>query len=133
MSRGTYCDSSEEPSAGFDGFSSLIERLEGLGYIYRGDGGDEGGHLFVFESQPDIRTIHLHVVEHGGVQWANYLRFRDLLRGDFDLRNRYAALKQELAKRFPADRKSYTASKHNFIRGILKDKRGQRANTHEPG
>lgn len=97
----------------------LIKRLPAIGYIYRGDGGTEGGHLFVKESSPDVRTIHLHVVEHHDAQWRHYLFFRDLLRQNPDLRQQYAELKQDLASRFRHDRKSYTNAKHNFIRGIL--------------
>lgn len=102
-----------------DAIPELVQRLIGIGYIYRGDGGDEGGHLFVMESSPDVRKIHLHVVEHNGTQWCNYLRFRDLLRRNPDIRNRYAELKRELEKRFRNDRESYTAFKNDFIRGIL--------------
>lgn len=97
----------------------LIEKLTALGYIYRGDEGASGGQLLVWESQPDIRTIHLHVVTSDDVQWRNYLRFRDALRRDAEVRNRYAELKRELRRRFPDDRESYTESKHEFIREVL--------------
>ena len=100
----------------------LIKKLTVLGYIYRGDGHSAGGHLFVWESKPDVRTIHLHIVKIDDVQWTNYLRFRDILRQKLGVRKRYAALKQELSKRFPNDRKLYTNSKQDFIRGILSEK-----------
>jgi GrpB-like predicted nucleotidyltransferase (UPF0157 family)/GNAT superfamily N-acetyltransferase len=97
----------------------IVRRLTGIAYLYRGDGGDDGGHLFLRESAPDIRTIHLHVVEHNGNQWKNDLLFRDLLRQDAQLRQQYAELKQRLAVKFSNDRKVYTASKQDFIRGAL--------------
>ena len=97
----------------------MVENLTAIGYIYRGDGADSGGHLFVWESEPDVRTIHLHVVASDDAQWRNYLRFRDLLRQDPALRKRYGELKQALRSEFPDDRKSYTDSKHDFIRSIL--------------
>ena len=97
----------------------LVEKLTAIGYIYRGDGADAGGHLFVWESEPDVRTIHLHVVALDDPRWRNYIRFRDLLRQSPSLRTRYAKLKEELRTRFPDDRKSYTDSKHDFIRGVL--------------
>jgi len=106
-------------AASLDVIQEFVQRLTGIGYIYRGDGGDEGGHLFVMESSPDVRTIHLHVVEHDGTQWSNYLRFRELLRQDPGIRNRYAELKRELERKFRDDRKCYTAFKNDFIRGIL--------------
>jgi GrpB-like predicted nucleotidyltransferase (UPF0157 family) len=97
----------------------LIEKLTMLGYGYRGDGENSGGHLFVWESEPDVRTIHLHVVALDDPQWINDLRFRDILLGDADLRKRYADLKLGLMGRYPDDRKRYTDSKHDFIRDIL--------------
>lgn len=111
-----------------DVIPELIEKLTAFGYIYRGDGENSGGHLFVWESEPDVRAIHLHVVGADDVQWTNYLRFRDLLRQDSRVRNRYAELKQTLGETFPSDRKSYTDSKHNFIRGVL----NTQAQVHEP-
>ena len=102
-----------------DVMPELLQRLPDIGYIYRGDGGSEGGHLFVKESAPDVRTIHLHVVAQNDVQWRNYMLFRDLLRQNPGLRQQYAALKQELGERFRHDRKSYTAAKHDFIREVL--------------
>jgi GrpB-like predicted nucleotidyltransferase (UPF0157 family) len=111
--------------ATWEAIPELVQRLTGIGYIYRGDGGDEGGHLLVRESSPDVRTIHVHVVEHAGPQWRNYLLFRDLLRQHAGIRKQYAELKQELGIRFGDDRQSYTASKHDFIRGILETKEAQ--------
>ena len=108
-----------------DAAPTLIERLTGIGYIYRGDSGDERGHLFVRESSPDVRTVHLHVVEHNDVEWRSYLRFRDVLRRDPAVRRQYAELKQGLATQFGDDRKSYTGSKHDFIRGVLADAEAQ--------
>ena len=102
-----------------DPIPDIVERLTGIGYIYRGDGGDDGGHLFVRESEPDIRTVHVHVVELNGTQWRNYLLFRKMLLEDASVRKRYAAIKNNFAKQFPDDRKLYTSAKDGFIRGIL--------------
>jgi len=107
-----------------DVMPELLKCLPAIGYIYRGDGGAEGGHLFVKESAPDVRTIHLHVVAQDDVQWRNYLLFRDLLRQHANLRQQYAALKQALGQRFRHDRKAYTDAKHDFIRGLLQSSEG---------
>lgn len=105
--------------ATFDSLPELIRRLAGIGYRYRRDHGDAGGHLFVVDSSREIRTIHLHVVEQRSSQWRDYLRFRDLLRRRPALRKRYAALKRDLARVCRDDRESYTASKGDFIREVL--------------
>ena len=106
----------------------LIPLLESAGFTYRGDGGDDGGHLFVRESSPDVKTVHLHVVAKDDPQWEEYLLFRGLLREDPRIRQRYGDLKAQLAERFPHDRESYTSSKCEFIRGVLDAAKGS---THE--
>ena len=102
-----------------DALPRLSQRLATIGYIYQGDGGDAGGHLFILESEPDIRIIHLHVVPLDSAQWTNYIRFREILRQDFNVRMRYAKLKLALSTQFPNDREAYTNAKHDFIREIL--------------
>jgi GrpB-like predicted nucleotidyltransferase (UPF0157 family) len=93
--------------------------LRDLGYIDRGDCGTEGGHLFVRESAPEVRTHHLHVVTIDDLQWRNYLKFRDVLRADGTLRARYGELKKTLQAQFAQDRGAYTRAKDDFIRGVL--------------
>ncbi len=46
---------------------AVRRRLVALGWVYRGDAGDAGGHVFILERGPGIRIAHLHVVEHDGV------------------------------------------------------------------
>lgn len=97
----------------------VIPRMQKLGYIYCGDAGADGGHLFVRESSPNVRSHHVHVVAASDPQWHAYLRFRDCLRRDRVLREEYAQIKTRLSKEFPHDRPSYTAGKTVFIRRIL--------------
>ncbi len=103
-----------------DAITRLVGSLTAIGYIDRGDGGSDGGYLLVRESEPDVRTVHLHVVEQTDVQWNNYLAFRNTLCQDSKVRQRYAELKRQLVAKFGEDRKAYTASKNNFIREVLK-------------
>lgn len=100
--------------------SPVTTRLEGAGWIYRGDAGENGGHVFVLETRPWHRVAHLHVVEHDGSQWQNYLRFRDLLRRSPDARERYEAEKLRLADLDPADRKAYTVGKTEVVTSLIR-------------
>lgn len=100
--------------------TELNNRLEEIGYIYRGDARESGGHLWVKESSSDVRMVHLHVVAIDSEQWNNYLKLRQLLRSDENARAKYAALKHELAHKFPQDRKAYTDGKAAFIRDLLR-------------
>jgi GrpB-like predicted nucleotidyltransferase (UPF0157 family) len=98
---------------------TVVERICQRGYIDRGDAGSDGGYLLVKESEPDIRTVHLHIVEVTDSQWVDYLKFRETLRRDPNLRRRYAEVKRTLAGWCSGDRKAYTAGKAAFIREVL--------------
>ena len=98
---------------------AVKERLEGLGYEFRGNAGDSGGLVFVLSDHPAHRVAHVHVVEHGGPQWHRYVAFRDLLLEHEWAGVIYERTKGELAERFPNDRKSYQAAKEELVRSLL--------------
>lgn len=98
----------------------VIERLESDGWIYRGDAGADGGHVFVLETRPWHRVAHLHAVEFDGPQWRDYLRLRDLLRTSPAARERYEVVKLRLADR-GVDRRSYTSGKTALVTSLLGD------------
>lgn len=100
-------------------FSPIATRLEADGWIYRGDAGDDGGHVFVLEARPWHRVAHLHAVNFDGIAWLDYLRLRDLLRRSPDARERYEAVKSDLAQRQPVNRKAYTIGKTEIVASLL--------------
>jgi len=102
---------------------AIIAALARIGYEYRCDAGDEGGHVFVRESAPLIRTHHIHVVELGGPQWQAYLELRDFLRWSDEARDSYIAEKLALADRHGEDRKAYTEAKDTILRHLLAEAR----------
>jgi GrpB-like predicted nucleotidyltransferase (UPF0157 family) len=97
----------------------ITRRLVATGWIYRGDAGDAGGHVYVLETTPWHRVAHVHLVEHGGVQWVNYLRLRDLLRRDPEARARYEQVKLRLAAEVDHDRYAYTNGKTAVVAALL--------------
>jgi GrpB-like predicted nucleotidyltransferase (UPF0157 family) len=99
--------------------SPVKARLVADGWIYRGDAGSNGGHVFVLESRPWHRVAHLHVVDHAGEQWHAYLRFRDLLRRSAEARERYEAVKLALAEQTPIDRTAYTNGKTGVVTALI--------------
>ena len=101
--------------------AEVAGRLEHDGWIYRGDAGGDGGHVFVLESRPWRRVAHVHVVNHAGAQWRDYLRLRDLLRCSTDARDRYEAVKLTLVQRNPSDSKAYTSGKSDVVNALLRD------------
>jgi len=109
-------------AVGTDSNASNVDvksRLALAGWIYRGDAGTKGGEVFVLESEPQYRVAHLHIVERDDVQWSNYLRLRDLLRGSAVARDRYEAVKLSLSAQAPMDRETYTLGKTDVITQLL--------------
>jgi GrpB-like predicted nucleotidyltransferase (UPF0157 family) len=93
--------------------------LSSAGYIDRGFGEGSTGRLLVAECAPEVRTVHIHVVEFNSQDWDDYVVFRNRLSGEDALRVEYGQLKLRLASQFPNDRKAYTAAKQAFIRNAL--------------
>jgi GrpB-like predicted nucleotidyltransferase (UPF0157 family) len=97
----------------------VAERMSRLGWIYRGDAGDDGGWVFVMEDSPWHRVAHAHGVQFGGVQWVRYLEFRDLLRRSAAARRTYEQAKLRLAEQYPDGRSGYTEGKGPTVQRLL--------------
>jgi GrpB-like predicted nucleotidyltransferase (UPF0157 family) len=69
------------------------------------------------------RIAHLHLMTRSSPRWDEQVVFRDALRADPALAQRYATLKRSLAARYADDREAYTAAKGNFIRAVLQQQR----------
>ncbi|MEY2461383.1 MAG: hypothetical protein QOG30_3213 [Acidimicrobiaceae bacterium] len=97
----------------------LSDRLATLGWICRGDAGEDGGLVFVMEDAPWHRVAHAHGVVYGGEQWTRYIALRELLRRSPSARRAYEEAKTELAVRFPDDHANYTAGKTPTVAKLL--------------
>ncbi|WP_291579739.1 GrpB family protein [Clostridium sp. UBA6640] len=102
----------------------LIPLLEENDFIYRDIFKDEKGnenHLLFCcgDFDNNIRTHHIHIVIHNDNEWNNYIKFRDTLNENIDIRKQYEDLKVKLSKEFGSDREKYTAMKADFIHKIL--------------
>lgn len=67
------------------------------------------------------RTHHLHLMVYDGEEWQRRLAFRNRLRVDTELAQRYEKKKRLWAAEFSSDREAYTAAKGDFINKALKD------------
>ncbi len=75
---------------------------------------------FLVQVVDDVRVAHLHLLTADSERWAEQLAFRDALRRDPGLVQRYAAVKQELAAEHAGDREAYTVAKRDFISAVLR-------------
>jgi GrpB-like predicted nucleotidyltransferase (UPF0157 family) len=98
------------------------ERLTADGWCYVPPELDERSWRRFFV-KPDAagqhRIAHLHVIPAGHPRWAQQLAFRDALRGDAGLADRYADLKRALARAHGDDREAYSAGKAEFVAAVL--------------
>jgi GrpB-like predicted nucleotidyltransferase (UPF0157 family) len=62
------------------------------------------------------------VLIEGAKELRHHLAFRDALRADNVLRDKYAALKRGLAEAHPRDRNGYTDAKTDFISAALESR-----------
>lgn len=99
---------------------ALVDALVGLGFIDRGVGAGSIGRLLVWEVQPGVRAVHVHIVGYGTREWNDYVEFREALRADASLVQEYERIKNELAQRFPGDRTAYTLGKARFVEQTLR-------------
>lgn len=74
---------------------------------------------FLIQVIDDHRAAHLHVLPVDSPRWAEQLAFRDALRDDSALGDRYAQLKRTLAVAHATDREAYTEGKADFVRSVL--------------
>ena len=94
--------------------------VEGMGYAEaRRVEEREPGRRFFWRGTPAFHLYHLHVVQHGGSLWARHLAFRDRLRADRALAERYAHHKRQLARQFGRDVEAYAEAKTSFIDAAL--------------
>jgi GrpB-like predicted nucleotidyltransferase (UPF0157 family) len=101
--------------------------LESLGYCHLGDRGIPGREAFsrddssVPDAGADRRWMphNLYVCARDSDELARHLAFRDALRADDDLAQRYGALKRRLAHEKGGDRDAYCRGKTEFICDVL--------------
>ncbi|MDA8332554.1 MAG: GrpB family protein [Candidatus Dormibacteraeota bacterium] len=75
---------------------------------------------FLVHVVDDVRIAHLHLLTPDSRRWAEQRAFRDILRADPLLLQRYAELKLDLARRHAHDREAYSAAKAEFITSTLR-------------
>ncbi|WP_444927927.1 GrpB family protein [Microbulbifer sp. TRSA002] len=94
-----------------------IEALSVINYCYY-PYKDDVMHWFC-KPKPEYRTHHLHLIPFKSNLWQERLKFRDILRNNRTIAQKYAALKQKLAQDNPQDREAYTENKWPFIKAVL--------------
>ena len=101
-----------------------IRALAAIGYAHLGDLGIAGREAF--RAPADLPRHHLYLCAVATPELRAHLTFRDALRADPALAQRYADLKRALAERHRDDRDAYTEGKSAFIRSVLRNEKRDR-------
>lgn len=91
------------------------ERIEALGYLWRGEFGIVGRRYCVLE-RDGRRLFHVHFYAGNNRNVALQLAFRDYLRAHHDEALAYEAIKREAAEANPGDSMAYNDHKSDWIR-----------------
>lgn len=94
------------------------ERMEQLGYEVRGENGILFRRFFSKNSDHLKEKFHLHIFEEGASDIERHLKFRDWINSHPEDKKAYAALKKELAVRYPEDIFNYVCGKDAFVAAI---------------
>lgn len=100
-----------------DGFK-LIDKIEALGYHFKGSLGNSN-RFFFWKGSEDSNTHNLHITEYNDENWNNQVLFRDFINSHEDYKNKYLKLKMELATTYKEDRSIYTKKKSEFIIDVI--------------
>jgi hypothetical protein len=100
-----------------------IDVLGKNGFIFRGEDVHNQVLFVKGDFEKAFRTHHIHVVKWNGVEWNNYINFRDYLNTFPEKAKIYNELKQELAIQFSNERRQYTEGKQQLIDKFLEEAR----------
>ena len=99
------------------GVDAVSEEFVKLGYEYLGEFGIKGRRYLRKGGQERTHQIHIFQME-DDTNILRHLAFRDYLRSHRDVAMEYAALKKDLAARFPYDMDGYCDGKDAFVKRI---------------
>jgi len=102
------------------GAQDAVPPLQDDGWVFWPEDPCRYYRLWFLRPQPEARTHHLHVIEHGHPQARALRAFRDALRADPGLCTRYADLKTRLAREHRDNRNAYTNAKADFVASVVR-------------
>ena len=107
-------------------FSAASEALAAIAYTHQGDLGIPSREAFKYEGKEHLMRHNLYVCEEDSPELRRHLTLRNHLRENAEDRERYSAIKLEMAARYPYDIDSYLEGKGPVILEIY-DKYGVRS------
>ena len=110
------------PVASLAEVHGAVPILEDDGWLHWPTDPNKSWRYWFLRPQPAARTHHLYLIQYDDPHVEELRAFRDALCADVALRDRYQALKRNLAKAFRDDRDAYTDAKSRFIQDGLRQR-----------
>ena len=101
-------------------FDAVVKRLEAIGYIHEGNLGIIDREAFAYTGKEHLQKHHLYVCPKSSKELHRHITFRDFLRKNPDVAEKYSAVKKEAAKLFTDDIEKYIEYKSPCIKEIYK-------------
>lgn len=100
------------------GLALLIQILTGLGYEYRGQFDNNADHYYAVRDSGEIRLCQAHIFTEATPDWHAKLKFRDVLRQDYELAREYDEYKLGLAE-VVANKTEYAEIKSRWVSAFM--------------
>lgn len=104
---------------GVEDFERAVAALQHLGYLDRGQNGDDPLRRYLVLEIGHRRVAQLHLWAEAAPAWREAVAFRDLLRTRDDLREAYALEKRRVAAAVGWDKRAYSLAKGAFVAELL--------------
>mgnify|MGYP002623806528 CR=1 FL=1 len=104
---------------GVEDLEGAVAPLQTLGYLDRGQNGDDPLRRYLVLEVDQRRVAQLHVWTETAAAWREGVAFRDLLRTRDDLCEAYALEKRRVAAAVGWDKRGYSLAKGVFVGQIL--------------
>mgnify|MGYP001141974303 CR=1 FL=1 len=96
----------------------VINKLNEIGYKYKGDLGVKEREAFFYEGKPHLQNHNLYVCPQNSRELKRHITFRNYLRDHPDAVKKYSEIKMEGSKLYPYDIDKYLDHKSAFIHDI---------------
>ena len=101
-------------------FNDVVNKLETIGYIHKGNLGIKDREAFKYVDKPHLQKHHLYVCPQYSEELHRHITFRDFLRNNPELAKKYGSVKETAAQLFPDDIDKYIEYKSPCIEELYK-------------
>lgn len=96
-------------------FDTVVNKLETIGYIHKGDLGIKDREAFKYTDKSHLQKHHLYVCPQHSKELHRHITFRDFLKNNPEAAKKYGSVKENGARLFPDNMDKYIEYKSSCI------------------